>query len=100
MRRAFALPGARSKPRKRRKRPLSETKLLQAGRAHFAKDFPNPKRVGCPAAEKLRQLAEHPSLADESVLNHISFCSPCYRAYSGFLQARKKQIRAKTQPSA
>ena len=94
------MPGARSKPRKRRKPTLSEKSLLQAGRQHFAKDFPNPKRVGCPAAEKLRHLAEHPSLADESVLNHISFCSPCYRAYSGFLQARKKQLRAKTQPGA
>ena len=94
------MPGARSKPRKRRKRLLSEEQLLQAGRSHFAKDFPNPKRIGCPAAEKLRQLAERPGHADESVLNHISFCSPCYCAYSGFLQARKKKIRAKTQPGA
>jgi hypothetical protein len=100
MRRAFALPGARSKPRKRRKPTLSEKSLLQAGRQHFAKDFPNPKRVGCPAAEKLKQLAEHPGHADESVLNHISFCSPCYRTYGRFLQARKKQIRAKTKPRA
>lgn len=96
MRRAFALPGARSKPGKFRKRPLSEKRLLQAGRTHFAKDFPNPQRIGCPAAEKLRQLAECPGFADESVLNHISFCSPCYRAYSGFLQIRKKEIRART----
>jgi hypothetical protein len=100
MRRAFALPGARSKPRKRRERPLSEKKLLQAGRAHFSKDFPNPGRIGCPPAEKLKQLAEHPGHADESVLSHISFCSPCYRAYGRFLQARKKQIRAKTHPRA
>lgn len=95
MRRAFALPGARSKPRKRRKNSLSEKSLLHAGRAHFAKDFPNPKRVGCPPVGKLKQLAEHPGFADESVLNHISFCSPCYRDYSRFLQVRKRKIRTK-----
>ena len=100
MRRAFALPGARNKPQKRRKRPLSEAKLLLAGRAHFAKDFPNPKRIGCPAGEKLKQLAERPGIAEESVLNHVSFCSPCYRDYSRFLQAHKKKIRARAQLSA
>jgi hypothetical protein len=94
------LPGARKKPTKRRKRPLSEEKLLQAGRKHFAKDFPNPQRVGCPSAKKLKQLAEDPSRGDESVLNHVSFCSPCYRDYSGFLQSRRKEIRSKSKRSA
>jgi hypothetical protein len=85
----MALPGARSKPKKRGKRALSEKKILELGRKHFAGDFPNPKREGCPAKSQLKLLAENPRQAKESVLNHISFCSPCYRTYSRFVQERK-----------
>jgi len=83
------LPGARTKPKKRRTSPLSEKKFLKLGRKHFAEDFPNPKRQGCPPKNQLKLLAEKPRKAKESVLNHISFCSPCYRTYSHFLQIQK-----------
>jgi len=89
----LALPGARSKPGKRNKKLLSEEKLLELGRKHFAEDFPNPKRQGCPAKDQLKLLAEKPREAKESVLNHISFCSPCYRTYSGFMQIQKRAFR-------
>jgi hypothetical protein len=88
------LPGARNKSRKRKKRPLSEGRLLELGRKHFAKDFPNPKRQGCPPRNALQLLAEDPRRADSSVLNHVSSCSPCYRDYSGFLQAKKQKLRS------
>lgn len=89
------MPGARTKPRKRKKL-LSEENLLELGRKHFAKDFPNPKRQGCPPRNALQLLAEDPRKADSSVLNHVSSCSPCYRDYSHFLQARKKTLRSKS----
>jgi hypothetical protein len=95
LRRAFALPDAKSKPRKRKKKALSEETLLKLGRQHFAEDFPNPKRRGCPSKDQLKLLAEKPRKAKESVLNHISLCSPCYRAYSGFLHARKRKHSAR-----
>jgi len=90
------LPGARSKPRKRKKKLLSEASLLELGRKHFAKDFPNPNRQGCPPRNALQLLAEDPRKAENSVLNHVSSCSPCYRDYSHFLQARKKTLRSKS----
>jgi hypothetical protein len=96
----FALPGARKKPAEHRNKPLLEEKLLAAGRNHFAKDFPNPKRIGCPSRKKLQQLADNPTRGDESVLNHVSFCSPCYREFSGFLQSLRKKIRSQSKRSA
>jgi len=89
------LPGARSKPAKRTKKPLSEEKLLALGRKHFSEDFPNPHRRGCPPTDQIRLLADNPHKAKESALNHISSCSPCYRDYSRFLQARKAKVRSK-----
>ena len=90
------MPGARSKSRKRKKKLLSEADLLELGRQHFAKDFPNPSRQGCPPRIALQLLAEDPHKADNSVLNHVSSCSPCYRDYSHFLQARKRKLRSKS----
>jgi hypothetical protein len=89
------LPGARSKPAKRTKKPLSEEKLLELGRKHFSEDFPNPGRQGCPPTNQLRLLADNPRKAKESALNHISSCSSCYRDYSRFLQARKAKRTSK-----
>jgi hypothetical protein len=97
LRRAFALPGARSKRAKRRKKKLlSDEKVRELGRKHFARDFPHPERIGCPPKSELKQLAENPRQAKESVLGHISSCSPCYRDYGSFLQARKKKLRSKS----
>ncbi len=90
------MPGARSKPKKQTKKPLSEKRILELGRKHFANDFPNPSRQGCPPKNQLKLLAEKPRKAKESVLNHISTCSPCYRTYSRQLRACKaKRSQAK-----
>src|SRR2546428_1132266 len=92
---AFALPGAEIKPKKRRTSPLSEKKFLELGRKHFAEDFPNPRHQGCPPKDQLKLLAEKPRKAKESVLNHVSSCSPCYRAYSRFLQIQKARLSSR-----
>jgi hypothetical protein len=89
------LPDARCKPRKRKRKSLSEEKLLELGRKHFAEDFPNPKRQGCPPKSGLKLLADHPRQAEESILNHISSCSPCYRAYSRLLQIQKVRLSSR-----
>ena len=90
------MPGARSQPAKRTKKLLSEENVLALGRKHFSEDFPNPERRGCPPTGQLKSLAENPRKAKESPLNHISSCSPCYRMYSRFLQARKAKLRPKS----
>ena len=72
-----------------------EKRILELGRKHFAEDFPNPKRRGCPPKNQLKLLAEQPLKTKESVLNHISFCSPCYRDYSHFLQLHKARLSSR-----
>jgi hypothetical protein len=91
------LPGARTKQAKRRKqKPLPDEALREIGRKHFARDFPNPKRLGCPTKADIESLAKNPRKAKESVLSHLSFCSPCYRDYSRLLQAKKKKLRSES----
>ncbi len=87
------MPGVRTK-QKKRKKALSEEKLRELGRRHFAEHFPNPERKGCPQRDELKLLAEKPRDAKEFVLDHIVHCSPCYRDYSGFLRAKKKKSRS------
>lgn len=41
---------------------------------------PNPQRVGCPSAEKLKALALRERAADDPLYVHVSQCSPCYVA--------------------
>lgn len=83
------MPYARSKLKGHKRKPSAEKTFLELGRRHFAEDFPNPARQGCPSEDVLKLLAEKPTQVDESVLDHITLCSPCYRAYSGFLQQMK-----------
>jgi hypothetical protein len=89
------LPEVKTKPKKRKK-TLPEEKLRELGRKHFAEDFPNPERKGCPPSDQLQFLAENARSAKEWVLDHISHCSPCYRDYSAFLKVKKKKARAKS----
>jgi hypothetical protein len=86
----LAMWRTRTKQKSRRK-DLSDEKIREIARKHFAEDFPNPKRQGCPPKSAIRLLADDPQNADDYALNHISFCSPCYRDFSRFLQAIKKK---------
>jgi len=92
------LPGAKRK-RKIPKRKLSADKtFLELGRKHFAEDFPNPARQGCPEATVLRRLAESPAQVADEIFDHVTLCSPCYKTYSSFLRkVRVKGLRRKPQ---
>jgi len=81
---------------KRQRKPISTKGFLTIGRKHFAEDFPNPKRLGCPPGNELKLQAEKPLMAKEQVLNHISFCSPCYRAFSRFLREQRAKPKQHT----
>lgn len=87
------MPKNRTKPNKPNG-SFTDAQLLKLARHHFAHDFPNPKRLGCPPSNQLKVLADRPLSAPDSVLSHISFCSPCYRAFSQFSQARKRKLRS------
>jgi hypothetical protein len=78
---------------------ISEKEFLRIGRSHFAEGFPNPDRLGCPPENELKLQAEKPLMAKEPVLNHISFCSPCYRAFSRFLREQSAKPKQRILPS-
>jgi hypothetical protein len=83
------LPATNTKAKKPRHSLANDKRFLELGRRHFAEDFPNPSRKGCPPDEALSKLAFHPGHVDDTVLDHISFCSPCYRIFSRFLRRLK-----------
>ena len=90
------MPGARIKPKKPKTRPLADKDFLRLGKEHFAEDFPNPTRQGCPPDSTLKLLADKSTEVEESVLTHISSCSPCYRTYSHFLQQQKGKAQSQS----
>lgn len=45
------------------------------------REFPNPERNGCPGTESLRVLANRPRPTRDTVWEHVTHCSPCYREF-------------------
>ena len=78
-----------------RKNSFERETLFKLNRNHFLFDFPNPRRLGCPDPAQLKLLARDPGLAPESVLNHVYFCTPCYRHFCRFLYAKRRMLRVK-----
>jgi len=74
---------------------LSDKKVGEMARMHFAEDFPNPERRGCPPISEIKLLADKPLEGKDWVLGHIFFCSPCYRDHGRFLRALKKKHHGK-----
>jgi len=64
---------------------LFENLLLQA--------YPNPDRVGCPGADKLRDLAQHPQSIDDPLSLHVQHCSPCFQEFREFRDGRRAAER-------
>lgn len=83
------MPASKTKAKKRRQSPGNDKRFLELARRHFAEDFPNPSRQGCPPNNALKELAFHPGHVDGTVLDHISFCSPCYGTFSRYLRRLK-----------
>ena len=66
-----------------------EKKFLRILKRHLSRDFPNPKRIGCPPKQQLMKLAAMPQSVRDWVVEHLLICSPCYRAYSKILRKQK-----------
>ena len=58
-------------------------------------DYPNPQRVGCPGPEFLRTLAfNRKSIPlDDSRLDHVVHCSPCFAEFTSLRSAAKRRRR-------
>jgi hypothetical protein len=62
-----------------------ERELLAFARFYLSEAFPNPERTSCPPDDALRLLAIRPLQSDESVGEHLTCCSPCFKAYMAHL---------------
>src|SRR5215470_8877212 len=73
-----------------------ERHLLRLGRRLMLKRHPNPQRLGCPLKAELRAAAVNrtvlPQPKIDSVIDHITICSPCFREFSRYrLNARLRK---------
>jgi len=74
-----------------------EARLIEASRRVLLDGgYPNPDRVGCPGAKRLKALAERKADLRESkhAVVHIGSCSPCFIEYRAFQKqaARRKVV--------
>lgn len=90
------LPGAGIRPKKTKSKPPVGVDFLRVGKAHFAEDFPNPTREGCPPESTIKLLADKPTEVADAVLAHITSCSPCYKTYSHFLQQQQRKAHSQS----
>ena len=72
----------------------SEKTLGKFMKEHLSKDYPNPRREGCPPKLTLERLAKQPQQVDPSVVFHVFHCSPCYKECRRLLARLKARTRA------
>jgi hypothetical protein len=85
----------------RRNSPKRETlqkeeELLVFARSYLSDAFPNPERTGCPPDDALKAMALGQSAGNESVSEHLTCCSPCFKAYIGYLAQKRVGVRRLT----
>lgn len=67
----------------------TEKDLIEAFRALVQKNFPNPRRIGCPGHDALVQLASGSESSEfTTILRHIRQCAPCFGELS---ELRRRQ---------
>ena len=86
------MQAVRRKAKMPKRKSYSEKTLLKLVKHHLSKEYPNPRREGCPPKALLKRLAKEPQKVDAAVVYHVFHCSPCYKTCSGLL-ARLKTIR-------
>jgi hypothetical protein len=72
-----------------------DKRLLDVLAQGLSREFPNPRRVGCPDSAVLRSVAFRKlRLADaERWLKHLSSCSACFQEFSDFRRQAASQRR-------
>ena len=68
-----------------------EKRILDALGRGLLREFPNPKRKGCPGKDILTGIARHaiPLAEAEPYLEHLTTCSPCYRDFCRMRESDK-----------
>lgn len=70
--------------------------LIAAAQEHFATDFPNPRRAGCPVPCVIQTIVQMERLPDDELQAHLTGCSECFNEYRAAVQAwrREKELTA------
>jgi hypothetical protein len=83
------LQAVRRKAKMPNPKACSEKTLLKIMKEHLSKEYPNPRREGCPPKALLKLLAKEPQEVDAAVVFHVFHCSPCYKTCSRLIAALK-----------
>ncbi len=67
--------------------------LIASAQAHYAMQFPNPERIGCPAPGQLTSMVWTGQLPTQPLRQHLFSCSECFQEY-------REQVAAYRQKSA
>ena len=81
----------KKKPKRGQGNDSFEQIFLRLARKHLYEHFPNPEGLGCPPEQRLKLLGDQHRQVEEWVIDHLSFCSPCYRADGRILQELKSK---------
>ena len=65
--------------------------LFDFARMYLSEAFPNPERAGCPQDRVLRLFARNPRQGDTSMADHVTCCSPCFNAYTAYLEQARDE---------
>lgn len=72
-------------------------RIAEAVQKTILTNFPNPNRVGCPGAVRVREVATRRSIVEDDDWQHITHCSECYREFLEAKDAiRRSGRRART----
>ncbi len=77
---------------------IEEARLLNFARRYLSEAFPNPQRMGCPTQRELRLMALQPQRTNESVSDHLTFCSPCFNRYMDLLAELRQERQTQKRP--
>src|SRR5437868_12087088 len=74
-----------------------ERHLVRLGRKLMLNRHPNPQRLGCPLKAELKATALNrallPQTKIDSVIDHITICSPCFREFSRYRRNARLRTR-------
>lgn len=73
--------------------------LVEFAVAHFADDFPNPRRDGCPPPETLTDMIRLRTLPAAETRDHLLSCSECFRHFQTEL-ATQRRVESAILPTA
>lgn len=71
---------------------LDADAMVMISRRHYATNFPNPQRRGCPTPGEVLRVIEAGRTPDQHLLDHLFACSECFGEYRQTLVQHRDEI--------